>query len=152
MQKQPKKRRPAINEHLKLKLLRHYLADAPDLTVWDVGEGRAKIKKQLKAIVDLGIRMEDKTRSSLADFDIDNIAKIFAYIGLKNQAPKQGLLWIIDQEFEGKFMPHELVKEAIPAIMQRAVNIKSGSKVYQPGIISMFSIFATFDFNLCSSN
>ena len=90
--KQPKKRRPAIDEHLKLKLLHHYLAYAPDLTVREVGEGRAKIKKQLKAIIDLGVRMEDKARSSLADFDIDNIAKIFAYIGLKNQAPKQGLL------------------------------------------------------------
>ena len=114
-----------------------------------MGEGRAKIKKQLKAIIDLGVRMEDKARSSLADFDINNIAKIFAYIGLKNQAPKQGLLWIIDQEFKGKHMSHELVKEAIPAIMQRAANIKSASQVYHPGDISIFYLcsISSFDDN-----
>ena len=125
VKKQPKKRKPKIDEHLKLVLLRHYLAYATDLTVRDEGEGRAKIKKQLMAIVDLDVRMEDKARSSLSDFNIDNIAKIFAYIGLKNQPDKQGLLHIIDQEFEGKQMSHELVKEAIPAIMVRAANIKS---------------------------
>ena len=92
MQKQPKKPRSILTEQFKIQLLRRYLAYAPDLTVRDVGEGRANIKKQLKAIVNLGVRMEDKARSSLADYDIDNIAKIFAYIGLKNQAPKQGLL------------------------------------------------------------
>ena len=134
VQNQKKKPRTVFSEQFKLLLLRHYLAYVPDLTVRDVGMGRANIKRQLKAIVDLPVRMEDKARSSLADYNIDNIAKIFAFIGLKNQ----GLLWIIVQEFEGKHMLHELVKEVIPAIMQRAINIKSASQVYQPGDISMF--------------
>ena len=138
VKKQPKKRKPKIDEQFKLKLLHHYLMNAPNLTVRDVGEGRANIKKQLKAIVMMGVRMEDKDSSSLANFDLDNIAKIFAFIGFKNQAPKQGLLHIIDMEFEGKQMSHELVKEAIPAIMLRAANIKSASQVYQPGDISIF--------------
>ena len=138
MQNQKKKPRTVFSEQFKLLLLRHYLAYAPDLTVRDVGEGRANIKRQLKAIVDLNVRMEGKARSSLADYNIDNIAKIFAFIGLKNQAPKRGLLHIIDQEFEGKQLEHKLVKEAIPAIEQRARNIKSASQVYQPGEISMF--------------
>ena len=146
MQKQPKKSRSILTEQFKLQLLRRYLAYAPDLTVRDSGEGRANIKK-LKAIVNLGVRMEDNARSSLADYDIDNIAKIFAFIGLKNQAPKQGLLWIIDQEFEGKHMSYELVKEAIPAIMQRAANIKSASQVYHPGDISIFYLCSISSFN-----
>ena len=101
MQKQKQKKKPhtAFSEQFKLVLLQHYLAYAPDLTVWDVGEGRANIKRQLKAIVDLDVRMEVKDRSSLADYNIDTIAKIFAFIGLKNQAPKRGLLHIIDQEW-----------------------------------------------------
>ena len=95
-----------------------------------MGEGRAKTKKQLMAIVDLDVRMDDKARSSLSDSNIENIAKIFNYIGLQNQPDKQGLLHIIDQEFKGKQMSHELVKDAIPAIMLRATNIKSAYQVY----------------------
>ena len=147
MKKQPKKRKPKIDEHLKLVLLRHYLAYATDLTVRDVGKGRAKTKKQLMAIVDLDVRMDDKARSSLSDFNINNNAKIFNYIGLQNQPDKQSLLHIIDQEFDGKQMSHELVKEAIPAIMLRAANIKSAYQVYQPGDISIFYLCSISSFN-----
>ena len=73
VKKQPKKRKPKIDEQFKLKLLHHYLMNAPNLTVRDVGEGRANIKKQLKAIFMMGVRMEDKDSSSLANFDLDNI-------------------------------------------------------------------------------
>ena len=136
MQNQKKKPRTVFSEQFKLVLLQHYLAYAPDLTVRDVGEGRANIKRQLKAIIDKEVKMEDRT--SLADYNLDNIAKIFAFNGLKAQGPKRGLLHIIDEVLEGQQLEHNMVKEAIPAIEQRARNIKFANRVYQPGDISMF--------------
>ena len=147
MKKEPKKRHSSISEQDKLKLLHHYLNYAPDLTVRDPGTDRANTKKQLREIVKLGVRMDDKAKSLLSAFDLDNLGKIFSYRGFKNQAPGEGLLSIIDQEFKGTKMTHEVVKQAIPAIMKRAADIKNASQVYQPGDISIFYLCSISSFN-----
>ena len=75
--------------------------------------------------------MDNTSKSKLADFDIDNLAKALAFNGFKDQG--QGLLAFNDQHFEGRVKTTELVRSEIPGIMKRAADFKSRKQQYQPG-------------------
>ena len=55
----------------------------------DVGESQANVKKQLRAIRNLEVTMEDKVRSSLDNFELDNLAKILSYVELRNSLKRK---------------------------------------------------------------
>ena len=61
----------------------------PDLVMQDVGESHANVKKQLRAIRNLEVTMEDKVRSSLDNFELDNLAKILSYVELRNSLKRK---------------------------------------------------------------
>ena len=74
VQTQPRKRQIAMEEVTYLYLHGHNLEYAPNLVLRDAGDGRVNAKHQ-----------HDLKKSSLADFDQDNIAKIFVCVGLKTK-------------------------------------------------------------------
>ena len=87
--------------------------------------------KQLKAILEKGVSMDNPSKSKLSDFGMDNLAKCLAFNGFKDQG--QGLLAFIDQHFEGRVMTTKLVRQEIPGIMTRAADFKSRKQQDQPG-------------------
>ena len=123
-----KKRSPPLDEGFKLRLLRHYLLYAPDLAARDIGsQGRAKALKQLQAICKSTNIMDDKEKTSLSSFDLDNLAKYLAFNGLKNQGGK-GLLAFIDDHFKGREeeKTHENIRSEASQIMRKASDSKAG--------------------------
>ena len=124
----PRKQRVTITEVMKLHLLQLYIKKAPNPCLRDKGEGRAAARKQLLEIQASGFTMEDKDKTSLDGMDIDNLAKIFAFNGLKEQPKGQGLLAIVDKHFEGREMTTEQVRSEVSAIMTLAASIKTGAQ------------------------
>ena len=123
-----KKRSQPLDQGFKLRLLRHYLLYAPDLTARDTGsQGRAKALKQLQAICKSNNIMDDKEKTSLSSFDLDNLAKYLAFNGLKNQGGK-GLLAFIDDQFKGREeeKTHENIRSQASQIMRKASDSKAG--------------------------
>ena len=57
----------------------------------DTKGGQAQAFKQLEAIKKTNNTMDNKAKSKLSDFNLDNLAKALAFNGLKNQGSK-GLL------------------------------------------------------------
>ena len=123
-----KKRSQPLDQGFKLRLLHHYLLYAPDLTARDTGsQGRAKALKQLQAICKSNNIMDDKEKTSLSSFDLDNLAKYLAFNGLKNQGGK-GLLAFIDDQFKGREeeKTHENIRSQASQIMRKASDSKAG--------------------------
>ena len=54
-----------------------------------VGESHANVKKQLHAIRNLEVAMEDKVRSGLDNFELDDLVKILSFIELRNSLKKK---------------------------------------------------------------
>ena len=123
-----KKRSQPLDQGFKLRLLRHYLLYAPDLAARDTGsQGRAKALKQLQAICKSNNIMDDKEKTSLSSFDLDNLAKYLAFNGLKNQGG-MGLLAFIDDHFKGREeeKTHEKIQSEASQIMRRASGSTAG--------------------------
>ena len=125
-----KKRSPPLDEGFKLRLLRHYLHYAPDLTARDTGpQSRAKARLQLQAISNSKSSdiMDDKEKTRLSSFDLDNLAKYLAFNGLKNQGG-MGLLAFIDDHFKGREedKTHENIQSEASQIMRRASGSTAG--------------------------
>ena len=102
-----------------------YLKFAPDLMARDKSKGgRAKALKQLEAIKKTNNLMDNKAKSKLSDFDLDNLAKFLVFNGLKQGG--KGLLAFIDDQFEGRQQTHQAIRSEIAQIMKRASDNKAG--------------------------
>ena len=80
--------------------------------------------KQLEAIKKTNNLMDNKAKSKLSDFDLDNLAKFLVFNGLKQGG--KGLLAFIDDQFEGRQQTHQAIRSEIAQIMKRASDNKAG--------------------------
>ena len=91
-----------IDDHVKLELLEKYMKFAEDPLVRDPpGKFRSKVKQQLQPIHESHkIKLEDGTFLRIEEYNLDNLATIFASRGFKFQGPGQGLYRVVDNYFE----------------------------------------------------